>query len=926
MERFGNVWRGLAKVVCGAAMLAALGCAEKSPEALLARGKEALEKKNTKDAIIHLKNALQGNPDLAEARFQLASAHYSEGEIAAAEKEFGRAVQLGFDLDRSVPALARAQFELGEFDKVIGTNLSGLKSAAAIAEVQSLIGDAYLRRGQKDKAAQAYGAASTAQADNTSASLGQARLRLAEGDTAGAKSLIAQVLAKEPQHFDALALMSGIERAEGRIETSIASAESAVKARPTNMGARFSLATLYIDSKKLDLAKQQVAEIRTQAPRSPAAPFLSARISVQEKNMQAAREAIQQALRVAPDYVPALALAGTIEFTLGSYDQAEQHFRKALDRAPGHLGVRRGLAATFLKLRKPDAAHEVLEPVLKVAPDDTLALTLAGEAAMRSGDFARASQYLERAAKRDPQNAGARTRLGLSRLAAGDADQAFADLENAAALDSEKYQADLVLITAHAQRKEYDKALAAIKKLEEKQPNNPLTHNLRGVVLIAKNDRAAARQALGEALKLNPTYFAAIANLAKLDVQENKLADAQKRFEALLEKEPKNSRGLLALAELKARGAAPAKEIEDLLVRARSASPGAAAPAVTLGRFYLVNAEPKKAIEVARDALSSDPNNAELLDLLGTSQRAAGEPGQAAETFTKLAAAVPESPLPYLRIAEAHAANNNESLARDALKKALEIKPNLPEARVALAQLDIKAGKTRDALRTAQQVQKEQPKAPAGYLLEADAHARDKKWSEAAGAYKAAYGLAKDARILTKMHSALLKAGKNQDADAAANDWLKANPNDTAVRSYLGELAIGSKDYKSAAAIYEKVVQIQPGHVVAMNNLAWTYGQLGDERAIATAEAAVKLAPKSGVILDTLGTLHFEKGNLPRAVEILETARTLAPENPQIRYHLAQALFKSGRKPEAKQELETALAGQVPFPEEAAARELLGRP
>ena len=86
--------------------------------------------------------------------------------------------------------------------------------------------------------------------------------------------------------------------------------------------------------------------------------------------------------------------------------------------------------------------------------------------------------------------------------------------------------------------------------------------------------RAGLRRGAGgfaKALELNPTYLPAIANLARLDIAEKKPADARKRFEAVIAKDPKNEQALLALADVMARTGAPPAEIVATLQRAVTA-------------------------------------------------------------------------------------------------------------------------------------------------------------------------------------------------------------------------------------------------------------------------------------------------------------------------------------------------------------------
>jgi predicted Zn-dependent protease len=138
---------------------------------------------------------------------------------------------------------------------------------------------------------------------------------------------------------------------------------------------------------------------------------------------------------------------------------------------------------------------------------------------LANGDFERSEEHFERAAKAAPEDARARTRLGVARMAGWRRRRAFADLERLA--DGRgAIQADLALVMAHLRRGETDKALAAQAELERKQPDNPLVHNLRGGLMLAKRDVPAARAAFEKALARQPDYLAAAVNLARLDLAE----------------------------------------------------------------------------------------------------------------------------------------------------------------------------------------------------------------------------------------------------------------------------------------------------------------------------------------------------------------------------------------------------------------------
>jgi predicted Zn-dependent protease len=107
-----------------------------------------------------------------------------------------------------------------------------------------------------------------------------------------------------------------------------------------------------------------------------------------------------------------------------------------------------------------------------------------------------------------------------------------------------------------------------------------------------------------------------------------------------------------------------------------------------------------------------------------------------------------------------------------------------------------------------------------------------------------------------------------------------------------------------------------------LNNLANLQWQLKDPVAQQTAERAYKLAPGEPVVLDTLGWMLVQQGQIDAGLRHLREARLRDPANPEIRYHLGWALAKSGRKAEARQELDAALQSGRSFPEIESARAL----
>jgi len=633
----------------------------------------------------------------------------------------------------------------------------------------------------------------------------------------------------------------------------------------------------------------------------------------------------QQVLKIAPEHVPSLTLAGMAALQTGALQEAENHLRKAVFNAPQAVEAKRLLAMTHLRMGRIDLALTEVGELLKVSQEPNI-VALAGEIHLANGDVAAAAAHYEQAKSRAPQNSAFSTRLALIHLASGESERAVSELEAAAAGDTNAYQADLALITNYLRKREADKALDAIAALEKKQPNNPLTHNLRGGALVLKKDYAGARGSFERALALQANYMPAVNNLTQLDVREKKYDAARKRYEAILKKEPNNEQALLGLAVLLRTSGANPQEIEKPLKQSVAANPTSVNARVALVNFYVRGREFKAALTAAQEAQAVLPNDPQVVQILGTTQLAAGDARQAVSSFTRLADMLPKSPEPQLLLARGQIAAKQYDEAIKALRAALAIRPDLPAAQRDIAAIYVSTNRHSDALREAKAVQSEKPNDPFGYVLEAEIYTAQKRLDLAERTYRAALNKFDQPGIAIRTHALLDAAGQRSEADALAQDWVKRHAQDALVLAYLGERDIAAKRYESAAAHYRSALQRVPDNAMFLNNLAWVTYELQRPDALEYAERAHELAPNSPAIMDTLGTILAGSGQTERGLELLGRAAELAPEAHQIRLNFAKALLKAENKAAARKELEQLAKLDSRLPQQQEAAKLLGAP
>jgi putative PEP-CTERM system TPR-repeat lipoprotein len=882
------------------------GCGE-SPDALMASAKDYLANNDTQAAVIQLKNTLQKEPDRAEARFLLGKTLLELGDAPGAEKELARAAALQYDREQVTPLWARALVLTNEHQKVVDELAKvELSNPRGKAELMTVVGDAHLAQGNIRAARDAFNAARTADPTYPPPLRGEAQVAVLSRDLKEASTKVDAALAIAPNDWQALELKGDVLMAGNQREKALAAYRQATAARPDAVRAHGAIITLLMQERKVDDAAKQVDEMKQAAPNHPQTAYFQAWLAYEQKDFAAARTAVQKVLTAAPDNLRALLLAGAIEYQLQSYVQAEDYLSKVLARAPSQPFAWRLLIESYVRRGQAGRALEKLQPVLNQikTQNDPGMLMLAGEVLMMNGDAKQASEYFGKAAKLDPKNARSRTSLALTHIARGESDTALRELEQAASTGSD-VRADVALIAAHVRQREFDKALAAVDRLQKKQPGSPVPHHVRGGVLLAKGDRAAARQEFQRALEINPGYFPAAAQLAQFDLADKKPDAARQRFESVLAKDPRNLSAMVAIAELRARAGAKPEEVVALLQKAISVHPAAPAARLNLIAYQIRIKDFKNAMLTAQQAMAAIPDNPQVLAVAGQAHQVAGETNQAISIYRKLAALEPKSAVPYLRMADAQFAAKQTDDAIENLRKALDLDPDFLHAQQGLARVYVESGRAKEAIAVAREVQKQRPKEPIGYALEGDIHASQKNWAEAASAYRTGLKQSDSTHLAMRLHAVLGAGagGANAASDFAAT-WLKTHPKDQAFRMQLAQSALATKQYAVAVEHYRKVLETAPKNAIVLNNLAWAEAQINDPKALEHAEEANRIAPNQPPIMDTLGVLLVDKGQTARGLELLQKAAAQAPQAPGIRLNYAKALIKAGQKEAARKELD----------------------
>ena len=898
--------RSVAAALAVSLGMAAAGCSsDKEVGPLIAEARKSRDQGQTRAAVIQLKNVLQQDGNNSAARMLLGEVYIDDGDALSAEKELRRALTLGGDAGQIAPLLGKAMLMQGQYDALLG-EIQPAADAARRPLILALRGNALLGLGKPDAAREVFAEALKDNPNATDALLGMARLAIGANDAAQANAYLEQALKASPANLDALRLRGDMHRAAGRAAEAMAAYRAILAVRPANIQALVDISNLQIDKGELKEARATIADARKAAPGAAAVYHSLAMLDYREGKHKAALESVQKILREIPDHMPSVLLSGAIQSALGATQQAEAHLNKFLESYPRHVYASKLLAAIHLRNNAPDDALTLLRPLILAQPQDVELLSLAGEASLRGRRFTQAAEFFERAAALRPAAPGLHTGVALSRLGSGDNGRAVAELERAASVDAGDDRAGLLLAMSYLRAKAPDKAMATVQRMEN-QANNPLVQNLKGGIYLAKHDLTSARASFEAALKLDPSYLPALDNLAQLDTLEGRPADARERYRKALARTPDDATLMESLGRL---AAADGKHAEamDWLERASAANPDNLRVALRLVDFYARAGQQQKALMLVQKLEAGHPANADVLMMRAQVSYLSGDFAAAADCYVRLIALAPRNPALHARYATVQVKLKDQAGALASLNKALALDPDLADAQVNLLNLLIGQKKFTEALALARSVHQRRPESARGHKLEGDVHSAQQKHAEAIKAYARAFDLQHNGALLIQLHGALIKNNRRAEAHARMAEWFRQRPDDIPTRLYYASSMVVAQDYEAAAGHLHAVLKRDPDNVIALNDLAWAYQRMNRKEALHHAERAHKLAPNSPAIMDTLGWIYLEAGDIGRALPLLQKASALAPDAPEIRYHYGMVLAKSGDKAAARRELRRALA------------------
>jgi len=457
-------------------------------------------------------------------------------------------------------------------------------------------------------------------------------------------------------------------------------AREAIRLDSANISYRENLAAVYLNASQRDEAIQEYEGILSLDSNYTPAWYALGRLYLARRPLKAL-EIFEQMLDREGESIELLLQLAQIYASLGRFEQAADRLERLQRLEPGNRTIQLQLAEMYHRGGKTDKAVGILESLIEADENDVEALATLADINMEKRDFAKATMLFERLLNIQKDNPEIKLRVGAAYFGQAEKDSTMLPraqrlFEEAAAampenwrpfwylgavedmrgndslatlhfervtdLDGESFEAWWAVGTRAFDSNQHEKAVELMQRAKRLFPNDYRVYLLLGLSSSRLNQNESAVENLRKSLELNPDDVNTLSSLALT-------LDGMKRFE----------------------------ESDSLYERALKIDPFSH---IVLNNYGYSLAERdlqlSRALEMSLEAVKADSANSSYLDTLGWIYYKLGNYPEAARYIEKALQAGDASAVMHEHMGDIFFKLNEQSLARESWRKALELDPS----------------------------------------------------------------------------------------------------------------------------------------------------------------------------------------------------------------------------------------------------------
>lgn len=694
-----------------------------------------------------------------------------------------------------------------------------------------------------------------------------------------------------------------------------------------------SVAMAHARSGSPDSAKKTLAEAFKAVPNHPGSLLLQARLLADEKDRSGAQGILTRLLTLDPNNVEAWKLKGDIAFYAEKDRKtALEAYRKALTGKPTLAGAHAaiieiligekdmaGAEAQVAELKKALPNHpqtmyfEGVVAYLKkdwvtardrgtklveLAPNNALALQLAGTAEMQLRNSHKAETYLTKAVQQGPSLTLARMMLAQLQLRSGQPAKTLETL--APMLNSTAVTPEMLAIAAEAHllagdAKQSEELFARATKMRPDDARIRTAQAMGHLRQQGKGDKAMSEL---EAIAASDKGVAANMGLISAHLRKNELDAALKQIDALEKKQPDrplaaNLRGRVLV--LKKDMAGGRKSFERALELDKRYYPAVA----SLAALDLAEGKTAEARQRFDAYLKEDPKHVgALIGLASVMARTGATGAEVTQVIDRAVKADPSQPGPRLRMIDHHLAARDHKAALAAAQDGLAAVPNHPDLLQALGRVQLAMGDSQQAVTTLNKLVAVKTDSPQAHMSLGEALLQRKEYSEAEKSFRKALALKSDLLPAQRALINTLVADRRQAEALAIAKEVQKQRTDGIGQLLEGDVEASRRSWDAAAAAYRASLQRTPSTdgAVRLHGVLMAQGRPGEADKFAVDWE--KTRPKDAAFLYYRADLALAQKDYPLAESRYRAVLAVQPANPLALNNVAWLMVQQ-KKPGA---------------------------
>ena len=509
----------------------------------------ALEATNTEapfdTAVSYLQHALEMEPDLFWARFNLGGIYQQKGEDASALAEFETCVRLN-------PNYYPVYYRIGEIHLKQQNYIEALQAFETSRKLnrkweypQYGIGLVYLAQGETDRAREAFENLTHQKKKFTPAYIKLGQVLATEGFFDDALTEYAKASQYQDYAAQDVYDLAVIFDEKGNTDGAVQLYQRTIEIEPTHVQAHFALGESLYAGGDTETALHHYQQALSLMPSikdtfyEPLEPYFAGLMTPDQ-----AMPILEKAMFVLPDDPRTYFYAGTVETDAGNLEVAIKHYEKTLEiieTDTSHLQTELPLGTfndVYLKLGELhhqqgdiDTAVRYFRRAFELNPEMTDRFITQGQQAFDNANYQNAIEPLNIHLLLFPEDVSANYLLGQSYEATGDADSAIRFYERTLTLDPQRPDVLFKMVYLYRGREAYQQAVNTLQRIIEIAPETTEAHYLTALSYLSLKQPDNALPAFLETVRLRPDDVAAHYHAAILFEQNGEIDNAIEHYE-----------------------------------------------------------------------------------------------------------------------------------------------------------------------------------------------------------------------------------------------------------------------------------------------------------------------------------------------------------------------------------------------------------